>query len=284
MIPDVSKECSALLDSWTVGDEGVVGYCQWHGVTPQTRLEPSACSIRSSRHRQTVREYWLLDWSELRARAREQGNGMLPLMRFRCSVPMQARQAADCRSCVALQDWGCVALQDWGCVALQEWGRAALQEWVVWHYRSGGCFVAPQELGCVALQEWGCVTTGVGAVLWHYRHRVVWHHRSWAVWHCRSGAAVHCRSGAVCHYRSGGCFVALQASGCVAPQELGCVALQDWSCVSLNVTLHSRHCQHLSLHTFMYVIHNSTLSAQHDRFCVLETYSDKREMSISEAL
>ena len=217
MIPDVSKECSALLDSWTVGDEGVVGYCQWHGVTPQTRLEPSACSIRSSRHRQTVREYWLLDWSELRARAREQGNGMLPLMRFRCSVPMQARQAADCRSCVALQDWGCVALQDWGCVALQEWGRAALQEWVVWHYRSGGCFVAPQELGCVALQEWVlfCGTTGVRL--------------------CGTAGV------GLCHYRSRGCFVALQASGCVAPQKLGCVALQEWGrgalqewgCVSL---------------------------------------------------
>jgi hypothetical protein len=34
----------------------------------------------------------------------------------------------------------------------------------------------------------------------------------------------------------------------------------------------------------MYVIQNSTLSAQHDRFGVRKTYRDKGEMSISEAL
>ena len=37
------------------------------------------------------------------------------------------------------------------------------------------------------------------------------------------------------------------------------------------------------LHTFMYVIQNSTVSAQHDRYGGLETCSDKRQMSTSEA-
>jgi hypothetical protein len=51
---------------------------------------------------------------------------MLPLMGFIHSVQMAAWEAADCRSCVALQEWGCVALQEWGRIALQEWGCVAL--------------------------------------------------------------------------------------------------------------------------------------------------------------
>jgi hypothetical protein len=99
------------LDSRTVGDEGAVSNCQRHDVTPQTRLEPSACSIGSSRHtdRQTDCQGILVtgldqtvSWSE------RLGKRNVAVSEFQL---LRAWQAAHCRLracvCVRVCVWHC---------------------------------------------------------------------------------------------------------------------------------------------------------------------------------